>query len=164
MGYWTTSGRNARPVATSVTVTAVLTPFALITCIRRERPSCEVARRFEPLTRKESLATETRFICDVSGSSVARVTETALADVCRAFKSCLASAISCAICSLDRAAAAADEVAGEIATVVSDWLVCAGLLSWDWADAPLVRSAHTNIPVRNVKTFFISTPTSLYEN
>src|SRR3989442_1565873 len=83
-------------------VTAVLTPFGLSTRTSTERLSCVVAASFEPLIRKESLGTEKMFICAVSGSSAAKVTEV-LVKAARDLNNCFASAIFSATWALDRA-------------------------------------------------------------
>ena len=102
IGYCTTSGTNWRPFAASVIVTAVLTPFGLITFTSTERPSWVVAASFEPLIRNESFGTEKMFICDVSGSSAARVTDV-LVNAVRDLNICFASAIFSATWALERA-------------------------------------------------------------
>src|SRR5207253_1441828 len=146
----------------SATVTAVFTPLARITWSRTDRPSCVVAERSAPRTRKESFGTEKRLICDDAGSRTARITfarDALLVSDC-AFSKPLAAAISSIVCGAERKGIIA--AAGKVA--LADALGAGAELAFlEAAIALLVTSAHTNTPVRNVKILFILTPTTCCE-
>src|SRR5437660_5090461 len=139
----------------SATVTAVFTPLARITWSRTDRPSCVVAERSAPRTRKESFGTEKRLICDDPGSRTARVTFARAAlpvDSC-ALSRFFAAAISLIVSDTERkgfiAAAAGKAAPGHPPDRGATLVVL------ETAIALFVISAHTSIPVRNVKIFFI---------
>ena len=114
-----------------------------------------VAARSAPRTRKESFGTEKKLICDDTGSRTARVTFARAAPPVGswALSRFFAAAISLIVSDTERkdfiAAAAGKTAPGDPPDREATLVVL------EAAIALFVISAHTSIPVRNVKIFFI---------